>query len=451
MLGPLLWLSQATRRNRWRDLGPRARSGVVFGAVAAAIGLGLAGDSWLLASLVDGRDERVRSWTFWCMFTTALIFGYSSFEVLYRDPLWRRLATLPVSPRALFVAKVLRVYRRHIPLVLLPAISGSSLLMQSEYIAWCTAVVATGLVLLIGLAVSIFAHIWAGESLVEGANPLKAYLSQGYGPTEAAFLFYSPALALLATATVALGIEVGFIALYLNGTWLPLFGVVFGGVGLAVFCLRRASTIFVRWQHVIAPKFADVEVLPPWQEGAQSSRVFGQWLVAFLPGALAGVWTRLNTQYRRRYRVLLPMTGVLMIALAVFSGRSTTSIVDVWALAVAVGVLVFIPSFRACGPELGIGSTARALPIAARQNHVVLGMLALLEWTPLSIALVIGGLAGGRLLEMGFAALMVLVAGAIVNGIAIPACVLLAPRVVRVSFAIRGVALCIVGVITSVL
>jgi hypothetical protein len=421
-----------------------------LGVVAAGVGLALVGRTWLEPALADGLNERAQGWTFWCMLTTALIFGYTSFEVLYRDPLWARLASLPINPRALFGAKVLRVYRRHLPLSFIPVLSGASLLMHGEVTIWATGVTATLLVWTIGLSVSIFAHIWAGQSLVDGANPLKAYLSQGFGPTDAAFLFYSPALALLCTSVVALAVEVGFIAWRVNGTFMPLLFVVLVGFGIALFCLRRASNIFIRWQHMIAPRFTDVEILPTWREGELHNQVFGMKFGDALPQSIRPVWRRLILQYRRRFRVVIPLSVVLCAVLVAFAAGSTTLPVDAWALAAAIGVLIYIPSIRACGAELGFGVEARALPVPRGHEYAVLGLLAVVEWFPLALSVLLGGFLGGQGVEMTAAAAGVLVMGGLINTVAIPASLRLAPRVARVSFALRGVSLLVIGVISSV-
>ena len=451
MIETLLWLDRHARANRWNDLGPRARLGVLIGVIAAFLGTAMAGNAWLQCDVSIGREARVQSWMFWCMMSSALVFGYTSFEVLYRDPVWRRLSTLPVSPRALFTAKALRVYRLHLPLTLLPAVSGIHLLFHSGLSFWLVAVIANALVVVIGLSVSIYAHIWAGASLVDGANALKAYLSQGYGPTEAAFLFYSPALALLATAAVALGVEISFLALRINESLAPLAGVVAVGVILSLFCLRRASAVFIRWYHLIGPRFTDVEVVPPWREGEQSSGVLGLRLGALLPGNMRSSWGRLITQYRRRYRVLPPLQFVLFFVLLYVASHQTRDAFLVWSIATGLGVIVCIPAFRACGEELAFGKEPRALPIPRAYDRIALGLLTATEWAPLVIAVVFGGVFSGRLLEMGTAALGVAGYGVLINLVAVPASLAQSPRVARVSIVIRGVAVCLIGAVVSLL
>ena len=65
--------------------------------------------------------------------------------------------------------------------------------------------------------------------------------------------------------------------------------------------------------------------------------------------------------------------------------------------------------------------------------------------------MVLGGVFSGRFLEMGAAALGVVGYGVLVNLVAVPASLAQSPRVARVSIVIRGVAVCLIGAVVSLL
>ncbi|HIA01490.1 MAG TPA: hypothetical protein EYN66_06200 [Myxococcales bacterium] len=352
------------------------------------------------------------------------------------------MSRLPVSPSSLFTFKVVKLYRVHLPLILLPAGTGCSLIWSGHLTEYLMAVAVTVAVLVWGLAASVWAHMLAGRSLLGGANALKGYLVQGLGPPETAFLYYSPAMALAGALTVGLFTDLGLRSAIENGLWKPLYvlSAIFS-VG-SVACLIHARLIFVKHQHQIAPRFRDAEVLPPWREGELPRTYLGQGLGALLPVQFKPIWYRLIVQYRRRFRIAIALQIVSAIALGTYILNTTDTlggIERISMVALTLGILVLLPSFRACNGQLGKSFDYRALPISRNKVIACHWLLALLEWIPLlAVALTAALLAsyGTDTLVM-----MALILGGFIvaNIVAIPTALLSAPRTSMMAMGVKSV------------
>jgi len=447
-LGTILRLQRAVGRNRWRALGRLGQLGVLAGLVGAVVGLVLAGDALLRPGDLEGLERRVELWAFWCMTAAALIFGYTSFDVLYRDEAASRLMLLPVRPEAMFVWKVIKVYCVHLPLVLLPVASGFTLITHGQVAAWGQGVGACLGALVWGLAAAIYAHMWAGQSLLDEATKLKGYMASGFGPPETAFLFYSPAMALVGALSVGILCDLGLTTGVTRGIWGPMI-VVGGALTVAAgVALVTAQRIFVADHHKISPRFADAEVLPPWREGALPRHYFGEELGRYLPASAQPVWRRDILQYRRRFRVVLPLLFVAAAVLAIYAlntadtpgGPLRTALV-----AMVLGVTVFTPVFRLAGPELGTRYDSRALAVDPADERRVQWALALTEWGPIGlVAAAASLLAGFGIATLGVIA-AVLAAFFLTNAVAIPLALRAAPNVAGVSMAVKGGMLLLMG------
>lgn len=414
--------------------------GVVLGALGATAGLMLAGAA-LLRTGSPGVERRVEMWAFWCMAATALVCGYTSFEVLYRDATSRRLDILPVDPSALYRWKLMEVYRRHLPLILLPAASGVPLLLVGDHGGWIRGVGSTGAVLVWGLGAAVYAHVWAGQSLLEGGSRLKGYMAQGFGPPETAFLFYSPAIALTAAISIGLLADLAIGTGIQRGIWGPL-QVVAAGLTVAVLLgLRGAGATFRQSHHLISPRFEDAEVLPPWREGELPRRYFGEDLGRLLPEALRPLWRRDLVQYRRRFRIMPPLlvlSAIALIAYALSTSDSAGGATRVALVTIVVGVVVFSPVFRVCGPELGTRFDARALPVRGADERRVQWLLAASEWGPLALVATLASLLAG----FGLGALGVLAAVSlafvVTQAIVIPRALEASPELGALAFGAKG-------------
>ena len=454
MFRPLFQLRRAVRHNRWRSLGYGARVGVVAGLAAALVSLALLGDALLRPAEPHNFLRRVEAWSFWCMAVTALVFGYTSFEVLYRDSVGRRLGGQPIHPAALYVWKVTNVYRTHLPLLLIPIVSGASLLLHGHTVAWLQGVGTVAGTWAWGLGAAVVAHVYAGASLLGGAGRLKQYLAQGFGPPETAFLFYSPAFALTAGLMVGMLTELSILSGTLHGNWRPL--MVVGSVStVGVFgALIWAGRQFARCCYRVEARFSEAEILPPWREGALPRRYVGAGFGRALNPSARTLWWRALVQYRRRFRVMLPLLviccGVIFVY-ALNTADTAGGALRLSVVTVALGVLVFTPVFRLCGPELGVRYDARALPVPLTDERRVQWLLAASEWLPLALVSSLAGLWAG----LGSGALVVLatVLGGFVlmNTIAIPIVLRVAPQVGRVSWALRGGVLLVLGAMSALL
>lgn len=448
MLSTLLRLSRAIRRNRWGRLGPRGQGLVVLGGVLACVGVAAAGDSILRPDLA-GLQLRVGNWAFWCMTTAALIFAYTSFEVMYRGATARRLERLPVDSGARYWWQVIEVYRRHLPIVLLPILSGMTLLGHGEVGLWLQGVGACAGALIWGLAAAVFAHVWAGTTMLGDKTDAKAYLAQGFGPPETAFLFYSPAMALVGALSVGMLTDLALGTWVTQGLWKP-FAVVSGGLTVAAaVALTSARRSYAAAIYQIAPTFRGAEVLPPWREGELPRRYLGQGLIPRVPERLRPLLRRALLQYRRRFRIVPVLMTIAPAIVAIYAFRTAGEVGGpgrVAVVALSVGVLLFIPVFRAAGPELGARYDARALPVDPADATRIQWILAAIEWAPL---LVLTSLAA--LLAFGATGLLVLAALSVgfvaTHALAIPLALRVTPDVGRVALPVRAALLFVVGVL----
>ena len=449
MLGCLLRIERTARRHRWRRLGVLGRLALLAGGAGVAAGAALVGDA-LLRPGAAGLAGRADAWSFWCMAVAAMVLGYGSFETMYRNPAARRLGPLPVSPAALYVWTALRVLRKHAPLLLLPALTGASLLVHGRLGVWLVGLGDVAAVVLFGGALAIYAHLVAGRSMLGEATPLKGLLAHGFGPPETAFLFYSPAAALAGAMSVGLLTDLALRTAVDRGVMGPL-GVVVGlCAAAAAWALWRGQGLFVRDHHRIVPRFLEAEILPPWREGDLPRRYLGDRLEQHLPATLRPIYRRDLRQYRRRFRAVPVALGLAAVALVVFGATAQAepgAAVRITLVAGALGVLLFSPVVRAAGAEIGTPFDLRALPVRRADAIRSQWLLAAMEWGPLALAAAMGALAGG----LGAWALGPLLGVLAIFGasqaVLIPAAIRRAPDVGRVAWAARGGALVLLGLV----
>jgi hypothetical protein len=421
---------------------------MVVAGLGAFIGLVLFGDALLRPDHATGLANRIETWTFWCSAGIALIAGYTTFEVLYRNRAQKRLSIYPIPATSLFYWTVIRTYRVHLPLLMLPMATGITLLKAGLTNAYLIGVGVSAAVLVWGLATAIFVHLVAGRSMLAETSNLKDYLVQGLGPPEAAFLFYSPAGALTAALMIGLFTDVSLQVGFEKGQWNPFIGFATFFTAVSAWCLWKARSVFTASSHLIMPRFADAEVLPPWREDELPRHYLGENWGRFLPKPARALWLRNLLQYRRRFRVIIPLFVIATACL--FGYAMSSSDTDFGALRLAliattIGGLVFTPVFRLAGRDLKTRFDARALPISPGQEMRAQWLMAASEWLPLALVAAGASLAAGH----GVAALAVLVTVlggfVVVNAVAIPMALRSAPDIVTVSVAVRGGLLLIVG------
>lgn len=414
-------------------------------------GLVLLGDTWINPSEAEGLSRRIERWTFWCSTITSLVFGYTSFEVLYRDSSATRIARLPVHTPSFFWLMVFRVYLRHLPLILLPACTGICLLESGQLAAYAVGVINTLSVLLWGLSIAIWVHLLAGASLLSGETLFKGLLSGAAAPPETAFLYYSPAAALAGALSVGILAELSVNTGVSKGIWGPFYITALLLSAGALWCLRQARAIFVAHHHQIRARFSDAEVLPPWREGDLPRTYTGESIGQLMPESLRPLWQRTLIMYRRRFRVVIPLNVLTCLAIILYG--NAIDVADEAALrrlilsAIAVGVLTMLPVLRVAGPELGARFDTRALPIDGRNERFVIWVLAATEWIPLCLSTAIAALLGGFGIQAVWAASAVIVGFVLTHLVAIPWALASSPRVGVVSAVVKGSALLVLGAI----
>jgi hypothetical protein len=438
-------------RHRVRTAGVWTCLVVLFVGVGALASLWLLGEAYLKPDTTEGLWERIEAWSFWCATIIALVCGYSTFECMYRDRLARRMATLPVEYEGQFWWMVTRLYGRHVPLLLLPLATGASLVWAGHPMGFLLGVATGSAVWVWGLAGAIFVHLWAGRSMLTGATSMKEYLAQGFGPPETAFLFYSPAMALTGCLAVSVLTDLAVRSGLMFHQWQPLIVVSAGCSAVAVVSLVRAHRLYVTSFHRIAPRFEEAEILPPWREGHLPRRYWGEGLSRLLPLSTQHLWLRNLRQYRRRFRVIVPLLVVTLGGLIVYGFRLQgigDAPVRIGLVAAVIGALLFVPAFRLCGRDLRTRYDARALPVSSGQEMVVQWLMAAFEWLPLLLVTALSSWVamGGSSVWMGVG--VVVLAFVMTNGLAIPLAVRKAPDVTISSVLVRGVVLTLLGVAT---
>jgi hypothetical protein len=359
------WRRMAANRLGSLPLGARIAGALVLvGAMAALV---LAGSS-LADDLLHGEDPEagVRQLVFWLNVGHALVFSYTVFEALFRAPEARVLAPLPVEPAGYARYAITRIVGLHL-LLLVP-----SLLVvlplgpagRPDLLAY--AALVFGLTAAAGVPLALLLHLLAGRSLLGGDTGLKKMLSGGLAPSESAFLFYSPALALAGTMTIAVGVDVA-LRIWLDvGNAKPLLFAAAIVAAVAAGCVRESARVFRAWYAIILPRFWETEILPPYHEEHLPRHVTGLGSARLLSGLAADIFRKDLIQMRRRHRVDGLVLVAFVVALLVVNLRADGA-APLWAwnaLILAAGAAtLFNPAFRLLGDDLESAWVLQAFPI----------------------------------------------------------------------------------------
>lgn len=300
-------------------------------------------------------ETLVRDQVFWLGTLAALIYSYTSFEVFFRAPDARFLATLPLSGANRFDDLFARAVVMHLPLVF-PAVAYAAALFLSPLPGAAQAGLYTLVVGLtqfsVGLCLAIVLHLYAGRSLLSKGSEVRKLLAGMSVPDDAALLVYAPALGLFGTLVLGIFIDLAFRDAFFRGKGTMLAPVLLVSLGVAAFAVVRARRISQESLHLILPRFSEVDVPPPYREDGVPKFVPGERLVRFLPLCARPYFLRDLRQLRRRHRldrILLWVfaAAVLKVAHDVPAGRSPALPV---LLALALFDAVFIVSaFRLRG------------------------------------------------------------------------------------------------------
>ncbi len=300
-------MSQAPRRPA--VVSAYVRVGARRGGRGTALGFALAvGVACFARAPAD-----LGSWAFWCLAATGFLASFTTFDQWFRDPSLRALQlAAPIPPAGELAGRVCVLTAWHLPLVALAVASG--------WDAHPVARVAIGLAVLTQVLLATALHVVLGKSLVSGQNALKAFLSQGLGPPEAALLFYGPAGAFTVALVHAVFVEVGLRTFLLRGDTTFLWGTLTAGGAAVVWLFAQALEVHRRFGPAIAARFDEFDVVPPWREDGLPRRLWGGALAA-LAGDARDVFVRDLRQYRRRHRVV-PLLVVAAVGAAGLAFRS---------------------------------------------------------------------------------------------------------------------------------
>lgn len=353
-------------RNRLSRQPALARVAVIGLGVAAAFGLVMAGRGLADDVLAAGDPgAAARELGFWLAVAFAMVASYTVLETLFRTDEARVLAPLPVEPAEWARYTVGRVLLLHAPL-LAPALLVLAPLVDRAAPLGLAAGAVVVLTAVVAVPVALLAHLLAGGAMISGDTDLKKRLAGGLGPSEAAWFFYSPALALAATLVATVLFDLAARGSLEVANPKPLLAAGAVAVALAAWSVHTALRTFAASYASILPRFWQSELLPPWHEEHLPKSVPGLGAARLLRGAAREVFVKDLVQMRRRHRV----DGVALVlfggACALLHARSASEGGWAWgALLVAVGGGLFNPAFRLLGAELEPPSAGRSLPIAA--------------------------------------------------------------------------------------
>ena len=256
------------------------------------------------ATLID--ETLVRDQVFWLGTLAALIYSYTTFEVFFRAPDARFLATLPLSGAHRFDDLFARAVVMHLPLVF-PAVAYAAALFLSPLAGAAQAGLYTLIVGLVqfavGLCLAIVLHLSAGRSLLSKGTEIRKLLAGMSVPDDAALLVYAPALGLFGTLVLGIFIDLAFRDAIFRGKATMLVPVLLVSLAAAVFAVVRARKIAQESLHLILPRFSEVDVPPPYREDGVSKSVPGERLARFLPPSASPYFMRDLRQLRRRHRL----------------------------------------------------------------------------------------------------------------------------------------------------
>ncbi|MCC6621173.1 MAG: hypothetical protein IT385_07955 [Deltaproteobacteria bacterium] len=369
-------------RYRLRSLARRLGVGRPLVGVISLVVIGLALGGLVVAGRLVARGdaaspETVYDRVFWLGTLAAVVWGYTSFEAIFRPADRRFVAQLPLSGATRFTDLFIRAVLLHLPLVLPAMAYALGLTAAGAHGLAGYAAANVGALFVAGLPLSIALHLWAGRSLLMPGSELKRMLAGQAVAEEAALLVYAPAVGLL--ATLGLGIFADFVwrDVFVRGhagQLAPTLGVT---IGLAVVSFIVARRLADRSLHRIVPRFAELDLPMPYNEDGLPKRTPGEGAARWLPPAARPYFMRDLRQLRRRHRldrILLWVFAIAMLRL-VHAGEPLGSPAGtaLIALFLAHGVF-FVSAFRLHGAELASPSLEMTLPIARRPE--MLGRLA---------------------------------------------------------------------------
>ncbi|MEZ4268808.1 MAG: hypothetical protein R3F39_20830 [Myxococcota bacterium] len=378
--GPLLAYRLRALRRRASWVGGGASAAIAVLALLGAGALALSIDSSVATDLAGpdpaAASASVRERSFWYLVLASLVFSYTTFETLFRAPDTRFVARLPIRGRSRWLDLCARSLALHLPLLFPGAALSISLLLHGATDTAAHVALTHGLVFALGLAASARLHLLAGRSLLGEATAFRHALAGGLVSDDAAFLLYSPAAGLTVSLISAVVLD-ALLSRSLGLGPLPAspgltLTLAISVAAAAFYLVRDAALEADRTLPFVIPRFAELDVAPPYREDGLPAHTPGEDLQRFLPQVARPYFLNNLRQLRRRHRLdrILLWLYAAWLARAVIFARPTAPATELAStaltgLAVLVGVFL-VSAFRLRGPELAAPALHATLPLDPR-------------------------------------------------------------------------------------
>jgi hypothetical protein len=356
-----------------RMAGPRTASGALVAllAVAAMLATTWAVWGWAVADLSAGADHlalRIADRVFWLSALPALVFAYTSFEVIFRAPDGAFIALLPVDGRARWMDLQLRAYTLHL-LLLLPAVTYATTVLNAGHPFAASRILAVSATsYIVGIALCSWLHLMAGRTMLRVATPLSRSLAGAAIDDDAALILYAPAaglgltlilivfLDLLASRTLQVAGQPAILLTTAVLLWIS-----------AAWMVRRAALEARGCLTLVISRFQEVDTPLPYRDDGIPEETPGEGLADRLSRTTAALFLRDLLQLRRRHRldrILLWVFAALALRAGLTSaGTDGTLVRELLTLYVAFVGLFWTNAFRLQGQELGSPWMQRTLPL----------------------------------------------------------------------------------------
>lgn len=379
-LGPLLAYRMRALRRRaaWAGRGPSLA--VALLALLGAASLAAAIDASVQTDLAIADPAvlhaTVREQSFWYLVLAALIFSYTTFETLFRAPDTRFVSRLPIRGRSRWLDLCARSLALHLPLLFFGATLSTSLLLRGAAPLAAHVALTHTLIFALGLTASARIHLLAGRSLLGEATAFRHAVAGGLVSDDAAYLLYSPAASLAVTLLSAVILD-ALLSRSLGLGTLPASPGLTLALALAIaaaafFLVRDAAREADRTLPFVIPRFAELDVAPPYREDGLPAHTPGEGLQRLLPPTARPYFTNNIKQLRRRHRldrVLLWLYAAWLVRAVFFAHPATSAAALVTTALAGLSALVglfLVSAFRLRGPELAAPALHTTLPLNRR-------------------------------------------------------------------------------------
>jgi hypothetical protein len=366
------------RRAAWAGRGPSLA--VALLALLGAASLAVAIDASVRGDLnipdPAALHATVRERSFWYLVLASLIFSYTTFETLFRAPDTRFVSRLPIRGRSRWLDLCARSLALHLPLLFPGAALAASLLLHGASTLAAHVALTHALIFTLGLTASARIHLLAGRSLLGEATAFRHAVAGGLVSEDAAYLLYSPAAGLAVTLLSAVVLD-ALLSRSLGLSTLPAspgltLTLIASIAAAAFFLVRDAAREADRTLPFVIPRFAELDVAPPYREDGLPAHTPGEDLRSLLPAAARPYFLNNLRQLRRRHRldrVLLWLYAAWLVRAVLFAppGASATDLVTLALASLWVLTGIFLVSaFRLRGPELAASALHATLPLDRR-------------------------------------------------------------------------------------